>query len=287
LLCGLGILSKSTSLVLGIVALGAVWGFSGLSRPGATRTEQRVLDVTSRENGQDKIVGVDAGLAPRLRAALLFVVVALLVCGPWMVRNHVLYGDFLALGAISQRFENIGSRTWMFFASGITLNTYLQAVALILFCTAWGFFGGPNTALEMFRPFDRGPVKLFAMGPLAVSATVLAMLVCIIATALALMGLLRGMRRWTEHPANTRAVLMWWGIGAALIFAAWARFNFIQFQAQARYLHPALLPFALACAAGWLQVLGRGRALRIGAIVLGVTLLGLTLLNIFGWRTLV
>jgi hypothetical protein len=204
-----------------------------------------------------------------------------------MLRNQMLYGDPLALGAISQRFENIGSRTWMFFASGITLDMYLQAVMLILFCTAWGFFGGPNTAFEMFRPFDRGPVKLFAMGPLAVSATVLAMLVCIVAMALATLGLVRAARRWTELSVDTRAVLMWWGIGALLIFAAWARFNFVQFQAQARYLHPALLPFALAFAAGWLQVLGRGRALRIGAVVLGLTLLGLTLWNIFGWRTLV
>jgi hypothetical protein len=125
------------------------------------------------------------------------------------------------------------------------------------------------------------------MGPLAVSATVFAMLVCVVATTLALAGLLRVLRRWSEIAENRRAVLLWWGAGALLIFAAWARFNFIQFQAQARYLHPALLPFALAFAAGWLQFLGRGRALRIGAVVLGLTLLGLSLWNIFGWRTLV
>jgi hypothetical protein len=291
LLIGLGILSKSTSLVLGIMALGAAWHFSGMGRPGMGRpgisNEQRVPDATANDNAHDEGAPENKSVAPRVRAALLLIVVTLLVCGPWMVRNQVLYGDLLALGAISQRFENIGSRTWMFFASGYTLDTYLRNVVLILFCTTWGFFGGPGRANTMLNPWGvRGPVALLEMGPLAVSVTVIGMLVCVVATAVALAGLLRASRRWAELPTNMRAVLGWWGIGALLIFAAWARFNFIQFQAQARYLHPALLPFALAFAIGWLQLLGRGRALRIGAIILGLTVVGLTLWNVFGWRTL-
>jgi hypothetical protein len=160
LLCGLGILSKSTSLVLAIAAFGAAWQFSGMST-----AQQRVLDATNAENKPGEVEEQGSGITPRLRAALLLIFAALLVCGPWMARNQILYGDFLALGAISQRFENIGSRTWMFFASGIPLDTYLRAVALILFCTAWGFFGGPNTALGMLNPFGtHGPVQLLAMG---------------------------------------------------------------------------------------------------------------------------
>jgi hypothetical protein len=287
LLAGLGILSKSTSLVLGITALGAAWHFSGI-RPSCLSDQQRGLDVVGKHTSPSESAARSGSFSPRVRAALLLIVVALLVCGPWMVRNQVLYGDFLALGAISQRFENIGSRTSVFFASGVTLDTYLRAVVLILFCTAWGFFGGPNTAITMLNPFGwRGPVQLFAMGSFVVSATALAMLVCVVATALALVGVMRALRSWPELPESRRAVLVWWGIGALLIFAAWARFNFIWFQAQARYLHPALLPLALAFGGGWLQIPGRGRALRIGAVVMGLTMLGLTLWNIFGWRTLV
>jgi hypothetical protein len=212
----------------------------------------------------------------------------LLVSGPWMLRNQLLYGDVLALGAITQRFEHIGSRTWIFFASGVTLDTYLSALVLILFSTTWGLFGGPNRALKMLNPFGaRGPVRLLALGPGMVSATVLAMLVCIAATAVSVAGLLRAARRWASINVSTRAVLLWWMVGAALIFAAWARFNFIQFQAQARYLHPALLPLSVAFAGGVIEMLGRGRALRIAAAVFSLTLLGLTLWNAFGWRTLV
>jgi hypothetical protein len=282
LFCGLGVLSKSTSLVLGIVALGAAWHFSGMNR-----AQPRVLDVQGKDGSSSEVEEQGAGIAPRVQAALLFVAVALLVCGPWLVRNQVLYGDLLALGAISQRFENIGSRTWMFFASGVTFDTYLRALVLILFCTAWGFFGGPGRAIKMLNPFgSRGPLALLAMGPLAVSATMVGMLVCIVATAVVLLGLLRALGEWPELPNTRRAVFTWWGIGTVLIFAAWVHFNLSYFQAQARYLHPAVLPFALVFAAGWLQVLGRGRALRIGAVVFGLTLLGLTLWNIFGWRTL-
>jgi threonine/homoserine efflux transporter RhtA len=50
LFCGLGVLSKSTSLVLGIVALGAAWHFSGMNR-----AQPRVLDVQGKTVLQAKL----------------------------------------------------------------------------------------------------------------------------------------------------------------------------------------------------------------------------------------
>jgi hypothetical protein len=136
----------------------------------------------------------------------------------------------------------------------------------------------------MLNPFgSRGPLALLAMGPLAVSATMVGMLVCIVATAVVLLGLLRALVGVAGIAENRRAVLLWWGAGALLIFAAWARFNFIQFQAQARYLHPALLPFALGFCRRLAAISGTRSCLAKSVLFAGLTLLGLSLWNIFGW----
>jgi hypothetical protein len=51
LLCGLGILSKSTSLVLGIVALGAVWGFLRLVAPSNAQSNE--YSMRRQEEGNE------------------------------------------------------------------------------------------------------------------------------------------------------------------------------------------------------------------------------------------
>jgi hypothetical protein len=258
---GLGLSSKSTSLVLMIVAVSAALVFA----------RSRVL--TSDEKSPSPVF-----------AALSVLIIALLVCAPWMIRNQNLYGDVLALGAVSERFQFIGSRVQNF--AGLETGVYTRALALVLFSTFWGIFGGPNTTLQMLNPFGEKAGQIAQQSALTQTVTPLLMAVCALMTVFALWGCVRSLRDWNEAPKARRTAVIFWLLGAFFVFAAWAQFNTIQFQAQARYLHPALLPMSLIFARGWVEIFPP-RALKIAAGIFAFALLLITLWNAFGWRTLV
>lgn len=254
---GLGMLAKSSALVIGIAAVGAV--FHLIQRRQSTSAAFSATAVT---------VGV-----------------TLLLCGWWLMRNTSLYGDPLAAQIFDEAFAKSSPRPQaLMAATGVSVFQYLRAFFTVLFATCWGFFGGPNTAITMLNPFgNRGPrFEAFTALPL--------MLFPLLATALAAVGFLKWKwRSWKTSvlASDTQVALLWWGAGFLLMILALARFNFIQFQAQARYLHPVLLPMCLVFALGWREVLGENRALRAFAIGFGAVLLLLTLWNIVGWQTLI
>ncbi|HVF09676.1 MAG TPA: hypothetical protein VNA16_02680, partial [Abditibacteriaceae bacterium] len=212
--------------------------------------------------------------------------IALLIGGWWLVRNQIRYGDPFALGIFNAAFKNSPGPA-LFLAAGVSISAYLQVLALILFCTAWGIFGGPNTAIRYLNPFGtHGPPPELLP---AVRLTLMPTTICATSSLIALWGLARWAQTWRTQSTATRIAVSWWLAGFVLVVLAWAQFNTRYFQAQARYFHPALLPMALAFALGWQQALGgvwRGRALWIGSLLLGSTLVALTLANAFGWRTL-
>lgn len=250
---GLGMLTKSSCLAVGIASLGAVWH---LSRESAI-TRAALRDVAI-------VVGV-----------------ALLVCGAWLLRNTMLYGDPLAAQIFDIAFKNSSpSPSNLMAATGVSFGEYLRAFFLILFATCWGFFGGPNTAIKILNPFGSG------VAPVAFTALPL-MLLCLLMTVLAGWGLFRKHDATISAARPQQIALLWWGAGFVLVVLALARFNLSHFQAQARYLHPALLPMALAFTLGWQRVLAERRRLVFFAGVFGVVLIVITLWNVFGWRTLV
>lgn len=259
---GLGMLSKSTSLVVGVAAIGATFHLARCSKSHDSRV---------------------AIMLPAVALAMAFV-----LCGWWLARNQVMYGDPLAARIFDEAFKNSSPRPQVVIAAtGVSLLQYLRAIFVILFATCWGFFGGPNTAVQMLNPFGaRGPrFEAFAALPLMIFPLVM--------TAIALGGIARyklaawksGIKEYFSSP--DRVALWWWGVGFVLVVLALARFNLIQYQAQARYLHPALLPMSLVFALGWLEILGRGLMLRVCVCLFGLALVALTLWNAFGWRTLV
>jgi hypothetical protein len=251
---GLGMLTKSSCLPVGLAGLGAAMH---LARRQSTPFAS-------------------------LRAALIVSGVALLICGAWLARNTMLYGDPLAARIFDEAFKNSSPRPAdLMAATGVSLFEYCRAYFLILFATCWGFFGGPNTAIKVLNPFGRG------VAPAAFQALPL-MLACLAATVLAIWGCFKEKFDGTNaQGATQRIALLWWGVGLLLVCAALFRFNLIQFQAQARYLHPALLPMALVSALGWKGVLGSRRALLGFFVVFSVTLILITLWNALGWQTLV
>jgi hypothetical protein len=252
---GLGLLTKSTALVVGIVALGGALHL--------VRRSERVSYVPLAA-----AIGVTA-----------------LLGGWWLVRNTMLYGDPLAAKIFEEAFtkSSPGPQALMQ-GLGLSLIEYLRAFFVILFASCWGFFGGPNTALSMLNPFG-------VTGPKAEAMTVLpVMLIPFLATFVALWGYSKW--KWQEWkqpilPILPKIGLIWWGLAFWAVALVLLRFNLTYFQAQARYMHPALLPMCVIFALGWREILDEGRALRVFAIGFGGVLVLLTLWNAFGWRTLV
>ncbi len=202
--------------------------------------------------------------------------------GPWLLRNQNLYGDILALGAFSKAANAAAAGFPLFSQMGMDFLSYARGLLTITFLTAWGYFGGPNSAVSATKP-------LSASGPHIAELWLLPLiLVCLGAPLLAMWGWRRGREDSPENAApQRRAVTIFWSMGVLLIVLAWAQFAYQFFAgAQARYLHPALLPFCLFLAVGW-ERLFRGRALWIANAIFGATLLILTLLNLSLWKTLV
>jgi len=252
--CGLGMLSKSTALVIAVAGIGASWHLA-----------RRSQTIPS---------------APLIVAGVMF-----LICGPWLARNTMLYGDPLAARIFDEAFASSPSRKeFVQSATGATGFAYLRAWLTIAFATCWGFFGGPNTAIAMLNPFgSRGPrFEAFSVLPLMVFPFA--------ATIAAIFGMAKWKLREWKNPVLTilpKIALIWWSLGMLGVALVLWRFNLTYFQAQARYLHPALLPMCLIFALGWRTIFGEGRALKLFSFGFGGVLLLITLWNVFGWKTLV
>lgn len=194
----------------------------------------------------------DAGvrrLAPRV---LALTATALAICGWWLVRNQVLYGDALAWRAFLQAFAENPHPSDLIGPNLSVLN-YLLWVIGWTFASFWGVFG----SMKIFMPTWGVYAPLTAV------------------TAAATAGLwleLRDAQVW--DPWRKRAA---WVLGAIafVVLASFVRFNLTFFQAQGRYLFLALPVIALAFTAGWARLFPR--PLRdTGSFLLWLALLVLT-----------
>jgi dolichyl-phosphate-mannose--protein O-mannosyl transferase len=265
-LFGLGLLTKNTCLVVGVVMVAALGYF-------AWRRSQTTPQST---------------LEPRM-AVMLALVVTIVVGGWWLVRNRFLYGDPLGQAAFNQAFAydpntQKGSPGLKEFMAAGAVGLYFQGLLLSVFWTCWGFFGGPESARKVVNIFN-GRVEMMQLAP------VLPLIVwCATASAVTAIGLVMR-RREEESDESRKAALNWWTIGLALVVLAWMVFAFRYMAAgQARYFHPALLPIACFATLGWRQFwswLGEPWPLRIASGVTAAAFLWLSLWNILVWRTLV
>lgn len=235
------------------LAAGIVVGLGVLTKTTAVALwPVLVLSFLSRRDGQVGIAGVP--LVSAMAAALLLAV-------PWWLRNQSLYGDPFALNAFNQAF--VGSPQASVFIEALGPVGYWTGINEIGLGVGWW------TVRSLLGVF--GYVDIFLPAPIYIAWVVL--LVAVVVLRLAA-------DRFEPPTGSTtaRALGALFGFVIVLLFV---RFNMTYFQAQARYLLPALAPMALGMA--WAFTAGPLRGRWPATAVLPVLLLAV---NVFALTTL-
>jgi len=184
--------------------------------------------------------------------------VALLLGGWWLIRNQVIYGDLLAQKAFLVAFRDRPSPEAMMSKYSLLPWQYVLLTAGWTIATTFGVFG------ERFAFFPYQIYAIFGAKGLAEGAGFVRHLV-------------RGkLADWQVQTWLACAAL------TALLLASFIRFNLSFFQAQARYLFPALPAAAVALCLGLDGLAPRGKGWV--ALIAGLTLLlALATVGFFVW----
>jgi hypothetical protein len=175
--------------------------------------------------------------------------VVLVLSGWWFGRNQALYGDPLAQKAFDWYFSD--TPTWELFRDqfGFTYGRYLYTkVYRTSFASFWGAFGhlNPDRPELFMGAIGRGYPPRSWLYPILGWAL-------IASVAGGVLHLLRRRLAGAELPPDQLARAGVVALHVVFVFAAFLRFNATYFQAQGRYLFPAIGGIALALAAGWLE----------------------------------
>jgi len=194
-----------------------------------------------------------------LRSGTTVLTVVLVIAGWFFVRNHLLYGDPMAKKAFDAYFAD--APTWESFrAGGFSYQDYLgKRVFPTTMLSFWGWFGHlrPDQADLALGAYGNGPPSRWGYPPRSWLIPILSK-VLLVAIAGSLVYLVR--RMFTarvavdpEHPDGTGVAVALLAIHAVFVFGGFLSFNTTYFQAQGRYLFPAIGAISLAVAAGLLE----------------------------------
>jgi 4-amino-4-deoxy-L-arabinose transferase-like glycosyltransferase len=202
----------------------------------------------------------------------------LVLAAPWFARNQKIYGDALGLRVFNEAFSDTAKK------EDIEAVIASQGGSSLGW-SYWGEWVGWTTARSFIGAFgymdiwlnETGTARSGSGSPNALYRLSLALL------SLLAVGWVLSLRSdWTKEGRSVTALN---GIAILIVLALFWRFNSVYYQAQARYLFPALVPIAVGFAAGAVQfgdmldARGDGKprsTVRLLAIVLGF-LLALTI----------
>lgn len=156
-----------------------------------------------------------------LRKFIFFLAPILLLSGWWFVRNKLLYGDFLGWRIFQKAFDSSPHPSY-FLEKGFSWVDYWRLVLITCYASFW-------TPLIKLRFLPWG--YYFLPG---------------IFSCLAFIGFLK----WLKEDENNRLILILIALSFFFLFLSFLRFNLYFFEAQGRYLYPALSAFALLYCGG-------------------------------------
>jgi len=266
-LTGVALLTKTTALALAPVLLLA--GFLGRRFPAQDKSDG------AEETGNALGITSSPSMAMVAAAAGL----ALVVVSPWWIRNQELYHDPLAIGAFNKAFTLSAQKSDMIAmiealdpggSSGVTYwKDYIGWWTARSFFGVFGYMdiwmnerGTSFTGVSQKGPAPNTLYRFLLAG------TVLCVLGWILAVS-------------NPEWKDTRSVQIVNASFCVIVLLLFIRFNMQYFQAQARYLFPALGPIACGMAIGAAQLLSKRRQLAlpiIAVVFLGVNLYAISIL---------
>lgn len=167
-----------------------------------------------------------------LRAGL-GVGIPLLIVAPWWIRNMQLYGDPLALKAFSEAFVGTAQA-----------SNFIEAFGAYGYWTQWVGWWTLRSSIGAFGYMDIFLPNILYGGFALVT--------------LLLLG--KGVARSGEPFDPAARASVWMAVGfSAIVLLMFIRFNLQYFQGQARYLFPAMAPFAAWVGLGAEALLGSRR----------------------------
>ena len=197
----------------------------------------------------------------------------LLIGLPWLIRNTILYGDPVAQRLFLTAFSGTAQADVIArYVFGGFITAYLQGVGQWTFASFWGVFD----SMRLFwgqNPHGRTPSP---SSPLLPMYNVLALLSLAPLAGLALQ------RRRVRLTPSQQVMLPVFAVLTALVIVVFFRFILTFFQAQGRYLYPALLPLVFYFVWGWQGFLPCREWFRtfVGMMTLGF--IALNLWTLFG-----
>lgn len=197
---------------------------------------------------------------PSLAQSAAVLLPAALIPLPWLLRNNSLYGDPLGLQAFQLAFTNTAQASMFIDKMGFGVGGYL--VHWLGWWTARSFIGTFG-----YMDIWLNETGLPNAGPNALYRIMLALMV------VAFVGWLL---RFKESDKEERRVHILCIVAFAIVAILFLRFGLQYFQAQARYLFPALAPIACGVAWGALR-LSKGNW-KVALAAVAVPLLAVALL---------
>jgi len=209
-----------------------------------------------------------------VKGGLWLLALAALLCAPWYVRNIQRYREFTPMRAFLREFAGTSKAVDWIGKNPLAVDPwtgalvpaeeamsragYLQLVVHWTFRTFWAAYTPPrDAAVGVPRFLPPTVYLLYALFTLA-----------------ALAGLIRlGVRHRTDFTARQRRVLALLFLTLFLVAASFAGFVWTFFQAQGRYLYPALLPLSLLGALGFRALFPSGYRDAATGLMLAVFLL--------------
>jgi 4-amino-4-deoxy-L-arabinose transferase-like glycosyltransferase len=188
----------------------------------------------------------------------------LILAGPWLARNQMVYGDPLALGIFKQAFTGTAQANDLI--DGMGASTY------------WKDMVGWWTARSFFGVFGYMDIWLNETGTPNGGKDIVYRLLLVVTLGLITAWVLSFFRAdWKE----SRGAQVLNAAFLAIVVLLFVSFNKTYFQAQGRYLYPAIGPIAIALSTGCFVLLkDRGRVAV--AVLSGILLL----VNVFAMAKL-
>ena len=258
-LTGLALLTKTTALALVPVLILATF---------LPQEKDLPYEVKQDEPMSSALAGVDAMRRPRpaFQMMALAAVIALALVGPWWYRNQNLYHDPLAIKAFNSAFTGSAQKAQI--VAGIEAENGGGTGEL----TYWKDWVGWWTSRSFFGVFgymdiwmnERGTSFTGVSKSGAAPNTLYRMLLAL--TVLCVLGWLIAITKdeWKE----TRSVQILNAAFALVVLLLFLRFNMQYFQAQARYLYPAIGPIACGVSIGAYQLLGKFQRFAFPALAI-------------------